>query len=317
MSSDIHVRQARLDDTQSISAVVRSRIGVWQRLSGQRQVEDVPYETLTIYERWLHGGPWMSVETGAIQLNHLLLGAGFPLVAEQDGELLAYIEAYRGIEPSPFRDHLHMGYLVTRSDALNAGLEQAILSHLVELSKSFKCERFTANCVANDAETNALYAQSGMQPVARVERVSLPARTGQVFYRAVEHPNADAAQITDWYMPVGRMGSARQQWETLWPPLWNALPEIRERRTQRVRFSAAGQEAFICCQQHLYEPRSADLYCWSPKPLSGQLLTAIRDWSHREGYRTLVMAVTPDTLKILGAEAESDGYYQDVYAVNV
>jgi GNAT superfamily N-acetyltransferase len=277
----------------------------------------VPYETLSVYERWLHGGPWMSVETGAIQLNHLLLGAGFPLAAERDGQILAYVEAYRGVEPAPFGDHIHLGYLVVRSGATNTGLEHALLSHLIELAKAFKCERFTANCVANDAETGALYAQFGMQPIARVERASLPARTGQGFYRAVEHTNADAAQINDWHMPVGRLGSACQQWETLWPPLWNAIPEIRGRRTHRVHFSAAGQEAFICCQQQLYEPRSADLYCWSPKPLSGQLLTAIRDWSHREGYRTLVMAVAPDTLKTLGAEAESDGYYQDVYALDV
>jgi GNAT superfamily N-acetyltransferase len=317
MMPDTHVRPACLDDTQSISAMARSRIGVWQRLGGHGQVEDVPYATLTVYERWLHGGPWMSVETGAIQLNHLLLGAGFPLVAERDGHILAYVEAYRGVEPSPFGDHIHLGNLVVSSGASNAGLEHALLSYVIELARVSRCARFTANCVANDAETGALYTQLGMQPIARVERVSLPARTGQVFYRAVEHPNADAAQIGDFYMPVGRIGSARQQWESLWPPLWNAIAEIRERRTHRVHFSAAGQEAFICCQQQLYDPRSAALYCWSPKPLSGQLLTAIRDWSHREGYRTLVMAVTPDTLKTLGAEAEPDGYYQEVYAVDV
>ncbi len=156
-----------------------------------------------------------------------------------------------------------------------------------------------------------------MQPVSRVVRLSLAAKTGQVFYRAVEHPNADAAQINEWYMPVGRLGSARQQWETLWPRLWNAIPQIRERRTHRLHVAAAGQEAFICCQQQLYDPRSADVYCWSPKPLSGQLVTAIRDWSHREGYRTLVMAVAPDTVKTLGPEAEADGYYQDVYALDI
>ncbi len=314
---EIHVRQANLDDTQAVTAIARSRVGVWQRFTEQGLVEDIPYEALSVYERWLHGGPWMSVETGAIQLNHLLLGAGLPLVAEQGGHILAYSEVYPGVEPAPYGDHLHLGHLVVHSDAANAGLDKALLSHLIELAKAFKCERFTANCVANDTETAALYGHFGMQPISRVERVSLPARTGQVFYRAVEHPNADGAQINDWHMPVGRLGSARQQWETLWPPLWNAIPEIRERRTQRVHFSAAGQEAFICCQQQLYNPRSADLHCWSPKPLSGQLLTAIRDWSHREGYRTLVMAVTPDMRKTLGAEAEADGYYQDVYAVDV
>jgi len=313
----IHIRQATLDDAQAITVLVRSRIGVWQRLTEQRQVQDVPYETLTIYERWLHGGPWMSVETGAIQLNHLLLGAGLPLVAELDGRVVAYGEAYQGIEPTPMGDHLHLGHFVVRQDCANAGLESALLAHLIELAKAFKCQRFTAVCVANDGETSAHYTRFGMQPIARVMRLSLPAKTGQVFYRAVESPDPDASLITDWHMPIGRLGSARQQWESLWPRLWNAIPQIRERRTHRLRFSAAGQEAFLCCQQQLYDARSADIYCWSPKPLSGQLLTAIRDWAHREGYRTLVMAVTPDAIKTLGAEAEADGYYQDVYAVDV
>jgi hypothetical protein len=259
----------------------------------------------------------MSIETGAIQLNHLLLGAGIPFVAEVEGRMVAYVESYHGIEPSPFGDHLHLGHrLVSQSDTTgDTGV--ALLSHLLEAARTLRCARLTANCLANDTETTALYTGFGMQHLTRVVRVSLPARTGQVFYRAVEHPNADAAQINDWYMPIGQLGSARQQWETLWPPLWNAVPEIRERRTHRVYFSAAGQEAFLCCQQQLYDVRSADVYCWSPKPLSGQVLTAIRDWAHREGYRTLVMVVTPETLKILGTEAEADGYYQDVYAVDL
>jgi hypothetical protein len=245
------------------------------------------------------------------------LGAGLPLVAQSDGRIVAYAEAYRGTEPAPFGDHLHLGHLVPHAHAVGAGVEGAFLSYLIESAASLKFARLTANCVANDADTSALYTRYGMQPLVRVLRVNLSARTGQVFYRAVEHLNTNPAQINDWYMPVGRLGSARQQWETLWPTLWNAVPEIRERRTHRVHFSAAGQESFLCCQQQLYDARSADVYCWSPKPLTGQLVTAIRDWAHREGYRTLVMTVAPDTVKTLGMEAEPDGYYQDVYAVDV
>src|SRR5690606_359675 len=153
-----------------------------------------------------------------------------------------------------------------------------------------------------------LYRRHGMLPVSRVGRMTLTAKSGQGFYKVVEHPNPDPEQIADWFMPVGRLGSARQQWETLWPRTWNALPEIAARRTHRVRLSAAGQEALLCCQQGLYVPRNADIYLWSPKPLTSQMLTALRDWTHSEGYRTLVFVVTDETAKVLGAEAEPDGY---------
>src|SRR5512139_2051816 len=106
----IHIREASLDDTQAISGLFRSRISAWQRLSAQGQVEDVPYDALTIYERWLHGGPWMSVETAALHLSHLLRGAGMPFVVESGGVVVAYAEAYHGVEPAPFGDHLHLAH---------------------------------------------------------------------------------------------------------------------------------------------------------------------------------------------------------------
>src|SRR5438105_2932338 len=108
----INIRQACLDDTQAISALFRAPINVWQRLNERGQVQDVDYSALTIYERWLHGGPWMSVETGAIQLSHVLRGAGAALVAELNGQVCAYAEAYHNIEPSPFGDNLSLAHLI-------------------------------------------------------------------------------------------------------------------------------------------------------------------------------------------------------------
>jgi GNAT superfamily N-acetyltransferase len=315
--ASIHVRSAALDDTLAISALWRSHITVWQRVNPEAKVEDVAYDALTIYERWQHGGPWMSVETAAIHLSHLLRGAGIPLVVESGGQVVAYAEAYHGVESAPFGDHLHLAHLVVHADHAQDGLEDALLSDLLEQARLYKCQRLTANSVGSDPEACARYERHGLQPVGRWSRLTLSAKSGQGFYKVVEHFNANPAQISDWFMPIGRLGSARQQWETLWPRTWNALPEIAVRRTHRVHFSASGQEAYLCCQQGLYAPRNADIYLWSPKPLTGQMLTALRDWTHREGYRTLVMFVSEETAKTLGPEAEADGYYQDVFAVDV
>jgi ribosomal protein S18 acetylase RimI-like enzyme len=313
----IHVRQAGLDDTSAICALYRTHITVWQRVNARGGVEDVPYEALTIYERWLHGGPWMSVETAAIHLSHLLLGAGLPLVAERDGALLGYAEAYHGHEPAPYGDHLHIGSLTIHADHIGSGLEDALFTALLEHAQAAKYARLTAIRIGLDETTETLYRRHGMSPISRLSRFSLPAKSGQGFYKAVDHPDPDAAQIDGWYMPVGRGSSARQIWENLWPRTWDALPEIAARRTHRLHLSAAGQEAYVCCQQGLYAPRNADLYLWSPKPLTGQLLTALRDWTHREGYRTLVLLVPDEAAPILGTEAEPDGYFQSVYGVDI
>jgi hypothetical protein len=311
--AEIHVRPALLDDTQPVSALFRSGIPVWQRIDADGQVQDVAYEQLSIYERWLHGGPWMSIETGALHLSHLLRGAGLAFVAVQDGRIAGYVEAYHGDEPAPFGDHLHLTNLMSGDTAIR----EALVRHLLEQGALSACQRVTISCIAHDDQATRLYRAFGMEPFARIHRVNLPAKTGQVFYKSVEHSNANPAQINQWHMSLGRWENARQHWETLWPRTWSALPEIRQRTTNRLYLTAAGQDAYVFVRQQLYAPRSAEVFCWTPKPLPPQVLTAIRDWSHREGYRTLVLGVTDATLKMLGAEAEPDGYYEDIFAVDV
>lgn len=306
--TDAHVRLATLDDTQAISELFRASIAVWQRLDAHGRVEDVRHEELTIYQRWLHGGAWMSVETAAIQLGQLLGGAGLPLVAEVDGRVAGYAEAYHSVEPPPFGDHLHLANLVAHPNFSSGRIEQALLGGLFEQAAAMKARTVTVSRVGEAPGEAGFHGHYELRTLCHIGRLSLPARTGQIFYRATEHRNADPTQIHGWYMPVGRLTSARQEWEHLWPRTWEVISEIRAQRTHRLHFTAAGQEAFVCCRQQLYDPRSADISCWSPKPLTNQLVSAIRDWGHREGYRTLVWVVADDTVKVLGQEAEPGGY---------
>jgi hypothetical protein len=310
----VEVRLANLDDTGAISALFRARISVWQRLDPQGRVETVDYDALTLYQRWLHGGAWMSLETGAVFLNHLLLGAGIPLVAVSDGHVAAYAEAYHGLEPEPFGAHLYLAHLIT--NGMDAGLEDALLNEVTARARALKCR-------------NVLISRAGEDPVAVgtsryklatlscLRRYSVPARTGQVFYRAVESLDADAKRIQGWAMPIGRFTSARHQWETLWPRTWDTLPEMRERKRNRLYFTAAGQEALIGFQQSLYDPRAAEVACWTPKGLTVQLLMSIRDWGHREGYRSLMLAIDEGVASTLGTDAEGDGYRMETCALSL
>lgn len=314
--SSFSIRKATLDDAQAISRLFRERIDVWQRIDPAGKVENVPYEALTIYERWLHGGAWMSVETGAIHLNHLIGGGGIGVVVEEDEFLLGYAEAYPGNEPPPFGRHVHITDIAAHFEQ-EAEVKDALIRHIIEAAKKKKTERVTVSFSGYDTQSASYYQQYGMKPLSHSIRYTLPAKTGQGFYKVVDHPNADANQVDGWYMTVGRLQSARQHWETLWNPLWQAVEEIAAQKKFRLHFNAAGHEALICVQQQLYDERSVDVYCWSPKPLTTQLLTALRDWVHRQNYRVLILDIPEDTAKILGAEAESSPYTQDVYAVNV
>jgi hypothetical protein len=306
----IEVRSATLDDTGAISALFRARIPLWQRINAKGQVEDMPYESLTIYERWLHGGPWMSIETCAVLLNHLLLGAGIPLVAEAKGRVIGYLEAYHSIEAEPFGRTLHVAQIA----ADGGEVELALLRGLNSRLKTLRAQQITVTRVGGTSEYDERYI---LKPISTLRRFNLPARQGQIFYRAVEHTNEDAAQIAGWVMALGRLSCSRQQWETLFPRQWETLPEMRARRTARRHVAAAGQDALLLCQEHLYDPRRAEISLWTPKPLSPALVSAVRDWAHREGFRTLVMAVEDDMIGTLGAEAEDDGYMQETCALEL
>ena len=311
----ITVRAAQLEDSERIAALAQGQVGAWQRWDDAGRVEDVSYSMLTIYERWLHGGAWMSLETAAIHLGRLLLGAGVALVAEMDGVMVGYAEAYPGTEPEPFGAHMHLAGLIVQEDARSQDVGDALYAALVERARALKCARLTTTPIAGEAAL-LLFQRSDATAVAKLQRFSLATRTGQGLYQAVPETATDARQIAGWAMPSGRTTSAREQWEMLWQPTWDVLPEIRA-RTQRLRFSASGHEAFVVFQRGLFDSRRADVYCWSPRGLSAALLMALRDWAHREGYRTLTLLVLDNAAKSLGAEAEADGYVQDVLSLEV
>lgn len=309
---DIHIRQATMDDTVAIGELFRQHIPVWQRLDADGQVVELPYDALTLHERWLHGGAWMTLETSALFLSHLLTGAGLPMVALVDEMVAGYVEVYPGSEPDPFGTHYHIAQIMAIPNGKDV-IKDALMRHLFTLDIA----RLTVSFSSYDTDSAKFFAGYGMSLMTRVNQHTVPAQAGQGFYKAIDDDQAAPAHIEGWHMPVGRLQSARQHWGALWPRLWAAFPEITARKTQRLRFSAAGQEAFVCFQQQLYTPRCADVYCWSPRPLTQQLATAIRDWAYREGYRSLIFTVPDSTIKLLGTEYETNPYGQDIFAADV
>ncbi len=307
----IEIRAAQLDDTTAISHAFRAQIGVWQRVTRDGRVETLPHDALTVYERWLHGGAWMSIETSAIWLNHLILGAGLARVAfDKSGKLRGYAEAFVSTEADPFGRLLHIHHLM----ADDSETTRALLTHLAADARSLKCQRMTITKIGNDAPYMDV---ATLECIGLLRRYTLSARQGNVFYRAVDHPNVEGGQIIGWGMPIGRFGSARSAWETVWNHQFNSIPDIAARKTQRLHMSVAGIEAFLHCQQGLYDPRTAEIAVWSPKPLTGQVVNAVRDWAHREGYRSLIVAVHDDERAALGADADADGYTQETCAITL
>lgn len=77
---------ASLGDARGITEVHCSDVDKWYKWKGGKKVE-ASYEELSVEERFLHGGPWMSIETCAIHLNYVLNSRQYPLIAKIDKKL--------------------------------------------------------------------------------------------------------------------------------------------------------------------------------------------------------------------------------------
>ena len=308
------VRQATLDDTQAIVILFKSRIPKWQRLNEQGQVEDLPYGSLTIYERWLHGGAWMSLETAVLWLSHILSGHGLAYVVDNDGDIVAYAETFYDNEPEPLGQHLYLAQMLV-DESCTDDVHHLLADRILQDARGVG--RLTMSLPEYDAAQATYYRKYfGANEFLRLARHSLPAQTGQSFYKTREYSDDNPKQIEGWEMLIGRWTSPRHLWETEWTEHWTAIPQIINRTKHRLHINAAGHEAIVCYHQQLYNIRAADVYCWSAKKLSSQLIVAIRDWGHRAGYRNLLFALPDVSAKLLPAEATNEPHYQIIAGVD-
>lgn len=311
----MQVRQATLDDARHIVDFFVQDVSLWQRLDERGKVQDLPYAELTIYERWLHGGAWMSLETGAIWLNHLLSGKGCAYVMQDQGRLVAYAEAFHNRELTPMKSHLHLARIKV-AESCDAEAHQTLADAILEEARPLG--RLSVTYPEYDKKRATYFrANFGANEAFRLTRFTIAAQTSQSYYNCREHDDASASQIEGWTMAVGRLSSPRALWEAEWREHWRGIAQIGERGKYRQYVKTSGHEALVYFRQRLYNSRHADVYCWSRRHLSRQLLRAIRDLAHRLGFRTLTLALPEESIKLLPENASEEPNKQVIATANI
>ena len=304
------VRLATLADTAAIVDIHTSHKTQWEQVDSMGQLVSARYEALTLYERWQQGGPWMSIETCAVHLNRLLAGSGVPLVAEdENGQVLAEAEVYESFEPAPYGHHLHIGVIITHADHLRRGLGAALMKYIVEMARLMKCERIAVS----HNEARHFFAAQNFRHTHTGRGVRIATQQGRAFYQGVDLVDRNPDQIKGWYMPFGRYQSSRQEWDNLFPQDWAAgLPDLLNILVMHVKLTVTNQNAILFMRE-ADQPGEVYLACWSARPLSNPLLTAIRDRAFRDGFHTIISYVMDTDLPSLGNDAQQTNYSQDLY----
>ncbi len=310
--SQITVRQATLADATSITALANAAIPAWTRRTPAGELIPASYEDLSLFERWLNGGPWASVEMTAVHIANLLRGSdGFPLVAEIEGRVGAEAEVTIGHEPEPFGHHINISRLIVHPDYGESGLDSALLRYILQIAEAIRCKRVT---VADGEPNAALLEHMHFNRAHNGQRIVIRSQEGRVFYKASELKTFDPAQIEGWHMPLGRYQSARQEWDRMPPGFWNSVPEIVEPESARLQITVTGQEAYALMQQDRYQPDRVHAYIWSRRPINNLLIMALRDWTARHDYTALVAFAWDYVLPLLEVEYEADGAPQVLYS---
>ncbi len=141
----LRVRKATLDDVRGIVDVHTAG----EDLSG-----------LSVGERYLRGGPWMSVETLAIHLNNLLLDDQLVTVAELDGKIIGEVEVLFSEEPigGELRRIAHVDVIEVHPDYRGRGIGRALIEFVEEIARERNVQFLT---VQPDEDAMGFYGKLG------------------------------------------------------------------------------------------------------------------------------------------------------------
>lgn len=308
----ITVRQATLADAASITALYNATIPTWTRRGIDGETLPADYAELSLFERWLIGGPWSSVEMCSVHLANLLRGSdGLPLVAEIEGRVGAEAEIFIGREPEPFGHHVNIARLTVHPDYADTGLSSALLKYIQQIAEAIRCRRVT---VADGESGAALYEFHHFVRAHTGHQVLIKPDEGRVFYKASELKVFDPAQIEGWHMPLGRCQNARQEWDRVLPGFWNSVPEIVEPESFRLSVTVTGQEACALMQEDRYLPGRVHAFLWTRRPVNNLLVMALRDWAARHEYAEIMTFVWDYVLPMLEVETTPGGSSQVLYS---
>ena len=297
------MRHARLDDAPGISDVHRSHVERWYRKVDAEQYE-VPYDSLSLSERWGFGGPWMSAETCAIHLNNLLLRHHLPLVAQKGDALAGEMELFPGKEAAPFGNNLHIGLLYVKKEFIRQGVGRALVDRAVRLAAERGCDTMT---VASSQVNESFYEKYGFERSGTMVEVEAQARSYDVSIKLQRTPLNVQSFAHGKTMIIGRYQSTAFHLFELQDAF--ALPDFLGCRREFTCAEVNGHPALFAFVKYDFTPQTADVYAWTGEGKARDIVYAALTLLHRDhvGYATLLLDRNDYDMAADGLDAAVEG----------
>jgi GNAT superfamily N-acetyltransferase len=292
-TSDVKVRMAELGDCEDITSVHCSGVTRWVRHAGDEEIDDV-YENLGLLDRYLAGGPWMSLETCVSYIDFLLSAGQRPFVAEVNGKIVGEIEVFIGEEPLPLGKNACISVLEVAKNCRRKGVGRALISETMKLAEEQEC-RF----IITSPEQNAVgfYEKCGLNETLMELK---NAEVGLEDSSSVSNADLDLHKLNCYddlrgmHMVFGRWDGSFAQWLKRqwkfeqWPP------------------STIVEEAFIPSYEAAYRIEShpldksiCNLLAWTKKTSNSRaMFTVCAGRAKRLGFRRLKTIVSKKLLDV-------------------
>ena len=273
-----HTRLARLEDTADITAIHCSYMDQWTRTIGAES-DVVPYDSLSIAERWGFGGPWMSTETCAIHVNNMLLKRHYPIVALEGDRLIGEMELFVGREGEQFGKNAHVGLLYVAKGCTGKGIGRALIEKAVSIAAENRCDTIT---VASEQSTIGFYEACGFKRSGTLVEVEALTKKYDVKTELISGQFNDSAFAWGMSMPVGRYQSSAFHLFELSDAY--AIPGTLSLQKEMVHVSIDGNRSLISLATDESLQRST-VFGWTQGAGTEELTMAALSILHTKGVK--------------------------------
>jgi GNAT superfamily N-acetyltransferase len=283
----LHIRLARLEDTAGITAVHCSYTDRWTRTIGA-EIDPVPYDSLSIAERWGFGGPWMSVETCAIHVNNMLLKRHYPVAALMGDRLVGEMELFVGREGEQFGMNAHVGLLYVAKGCTGKGIGRAMLEKAASIATENRCDTIT---VASEPSSIGFYEACGFERAGTLVEVEAVTKKYDIKTEPIAGQFNDSAFAWGMNMPVGRYQSSAFHLFELSDAY--AIPGTLSLLKEMAHVSIGGSRSLISLATDESLQRST-IFGWSQGASAGDITMAALSILNSKGvkYANILLSLT-------------------------
>jgi GNAT superfamily N-acetyltransferase len=255
----VPVRLATEEDAVGICQVYVSDVVEWGRTLPDGSWTPTAYEDLSVFERYLHGGPWVDPDPCSVHLRSVLDSGQWPLVAVEGNEVVGELEMIIGPDPR-WRKTAHIDALTVLRGFRGHGVGKALVVDGCRRAEEAGCDFITTN---PEETAIGFYRTCGLGTVlARQTELRLlvaNATSLPVAEQVVPGPLASFTPLEHLDHVLGRFQTSYANWIK-----WNwSLPGLTD-RVIREEGAIPSLKAFYRLWQNNRRPKSAELQAWAP-----------------------------------------------------